>query len=392
VAYILEPLDRLVADTARGIQGERYILSESNQLRILHEVLEENEKIKALMVREVFSFTKGKEIEIYIKNYQVALTHLLDLLYSHERQIKDPSEDINRFFQTFFKSILSLLSFIEERFSKYFDKGGKVPDVYLALIRHEFGLKMDSISKNFQTDTPDTLIAVQLMEKLRTFIIPQKANTITYHNIMFHKELVKELEDFSHWEKGKGIYSGLQQLLIYLNFNDKEFINEMVNRFVKELNGLDDINEKIDRLLVYSKEINQLQLKPDSELQARHPSVKNQLSCWFAEELAYLERKLSGLNISIMDGSTPKESKTKVLCHLSVDQLGIFFRAATDLKLLTSPSQKTLFEKIVPGIATPHRSVLSPESMRTKSYAPEKNDLEALKDILMKLFRQVNTY
>jgi len=140
--------------------------------------------------------------------------------------------------------------------------------------------------------------------------------------------------------------------------------------------------------------MNQLQLKPDSGFLARHPSVKNQLSNWFAEELAYLERKLKGFQTIVPLPSMPytESSKSKVICHLPVDQIGIFFRAATDIQIITSPSQKALFDKIAPWLSTTHRLVLSAESMRSKSYSPEKRDQEALKDILMKLFRQVGKY
>ena len=278
MGYKLEHLERLVMDTARGNPEERFSLSEADQRRILNEALEETEKIKILLVQEVFRFTKEKEIEVYIKNYQIALTHLLDRLYGQERQSKDPGEEVHRFYQGFSHAILALLSFIEERFSKYFDKGEKVPDVYLALVRHEVQQKLVALSAILQAKTADELIAGQIFQKLGAFVALPTATTLAYREIMFYKELVKELEDLTHWEKGSGMYSGLQQLLIYLNFNDKEFINEMVNRMVAELRGMEDLNEKIDRLLLYSKAINQLQLKPDSGLNARHPSVKNQLA------------------------------------------------------------------------------------------------------------------
>ena len=318
---------------------------------------------------------------------------MLDRLYGQEQQSKDPGAEVHRFYQGFSQAILALLSFIEERFSKYFDKGEKVPDVYLALVRQEVRQKLAALSKILQSKAADELIAGQLFQKLGAFVAPPKAMTLAYREIMFYKELVKELEDLTHWEKGSGMYSGLQQLLIYLNFNDKEFINEMVNRMVAELQGMEDLNEKIDRLLLYSKAINQLQLKPDSGLNARHPSVKNQLGSWFAEELSYLERKLAGFQtVTAAAPPDPKDIKNKILCHLPVDQLGIFFRASADLKLISAGSQKALFEQIAPWLATPHRGSLSPDSMRSKSYSPEKRDLEAVKDILMQLFRQIGKY
>ena len=393
MAYKLEHLDRLITHDTLSNQGERFILSEVDITRILHEALEETEKLKALLVEEVFSFTKEKEIEVYIKNYQISLTHLLDRLYGQEQHLKDPGEDSTRFYQNLFKLIQTLLSFIEERFSKYFDKDGKVPDVYLALTREEIHNKLDVLFLLIQEVSPEDFISGQIIQRIADFSESPRTSSLTYRDIMFYKELVKELEDLDQWGKGKSMYSGIQQMLIYLNYNDKEFINAMVNRLTKELHGIDDLNDKIDRLLIYSKEMNQLQLKPDSGFLPRHPSVKNQLSNWFAEELAYLERKLRGFQTTIPTSlQDPKSTNSKIICHLPVDQISIFFRAATDIQIITSPSQKALFDKIAPWLSTPHRLELSAESMRSKSYSPEKRDQEALKDILMKLFRQVGKY
>jgi hypothetical protein len=393
VAYKLEHLDQLVMDANAGSLGMKFVLSQIETNRILHEALQETEKLKALLIREVFSFNKEKEIEIYIKNYQTSLTHLLDRLYFQQKTLKESSEDSIHFYQGLFQMIQALLSFIEERFSKYFDRSAKVPAVYLALTREEIHKKLTTLDQVLQKNYQGDKISGQIFQRLTAFGESPEASSYTYRDIMFYKELVKELEDLDQWVKGQNMYSSLEQLLIYINYNDKDFINTMVNRLSLELDSIDDFNGKIDRLLIYSKEINQLQLKPDSSFLARHPSVKNQLSNWLAEELAYLERKLKGFQLVRPSSSANTEStRSKVTCHLPVDQLGILFRAATDIHIINSSSQKALFDQIVPWLSTTHRMVLSAESMRSKSYSPEKRDQEALKDILMQLFRRVGEY
>lgn len=390
--YTLGPLDQLVTDTINATGGS-YTISKTDAARILHEALQETAKIKALLVQEVFSFSKEKEIEVYIQHYQVALTHLLDRLYLQQQQEKIVQQAAISFYQNLYQYILSLLSFIEERFSKYFDKSEKVPEIYLALARQELQQRLVPIGEMLEFSGEDAVMAAKVNQKLKDFLDPGADNSITYRGIMFYKDLFRELGDIYSWTKGAGTYSGLEQLLIYLNYNDKEFINDMVNRVNAKLQVLDDLNDKIDHLLIYSKALHQLQFKPDIALLHRHPSVKTQLSNWFAEELGYFDRKM-GL-LSIPSNNDVKESnpiREKVLCQVSVDQLGIFFRAASDLHLISTPSQKILFETITPLLSTSHRSSLSAESMRSKSYSPEKRDIEIVKDILMQLFRQVGKF
>ncbi len=390
MAYKLEYLDQLVKAAAPGSQAGHFTLSEMDITRILREALEETDKIKVQLVQDVFSFTKEKEIEVYIKNYQLGCTHLLDRLYQQEQLLQLPAAPATNFYKNFYQSILSLLSFIEERFSKYFDRLEKVPDVYLALSKQEMRQKQDELKILLQ-GLPGEFVTAGLLVKLHAFVDDRSNYMATYRDIMFYKELLKELQDVDQWKKEANVYSGLQQLLVYLNYNAKEFINELVNKIAAELQGLDDLNDRIDRLLLYSKTLNQLQLKPDSALFYRHPSVKVQLSTWFAEELAYLEHILGGLQVK-QKTDQPASAKQKIVCKVPVDQLGIFFRAVSDLHLIDSPSQKAMFEQIAPWLSTTHRIVLSPDSMRSKSYSPEKKDIEAVKDILMQLFRQAGKY
>lgn len=390
MAYKLEHLDQLVNAAAPGGQPADFVLTEADRNRILREALEETDKIKAQLVQEVFAFTKEKEIEVFIKNYQLGCTHLLDRLYQQEQQLNTPNKTAVQFYNGFYQPILSLLSFIEERFSKYFDRFEKVPDVYLALTKVELRQQQQALRKALQ-ETEESLITAKLLERLHSFVNDSPVQSITYRDIMFFKELTRELQDVGQWKKQANIYPGIQQLLIYLNYNAKEFVNDMVNKIAAELQGLDDLNDRIDRLLLYSKTLNQLQLKPDSSLLHRHPSIKLQLSNWFSEELAYLEHKLNGLQ-TYQKAQEPHKLPRKLLCQLPVDQLGIFFRAASDLHIINASSQKALFEQIAPLLSTTYRTTLSPDSMRSKSYSPEKKDIEAVKDILMQLFRQVGKY
>ena len=390
MAYKLEYLDQLVNAAAPGGQPANFVLTEADRNRILREALEETDKIKAQLVQEVFAFTKEKEIEVFIKNYQLGCTHLLDRLYQQEQQLNTPDKTVVQFYNGFYQPILSLLSFIEERFSKYFDRFEKVPDVYLALTREELRQQQHLLRKALQ-EMEEGLITAILLDRLDSFVNEPPVQSITYRDIMFYKELTRELQDLGQWKKQANIYPGIQQLLIYLNYNAKEFVNDMVNKIAAELQGLDDLNDRIDQLLLYSKTLNQLQLKPDSSLLHRHPSIKLQLSNWFSEELSYLEHKLNGLQ-TLQKAQEPHKLPHKLLCQLPVDQLGIFFRAASDLHIINASSQKALFEQIAPLLSTTYRTTLSPDSMRSKSYSPEKKDIEAVKDILMQLFRQVGKY
>lgn len=390
MTYKLEYLDQLVKMAAPAVVTGVFVLTESDRTNILREAMEEADKIKAALVQEVFAFSKEKEIEVFIKNYQLGCTHLLDRIYAQGQLLDAGRDAASDFYRKLCLPILSVLSFIEERFSKYFERSEKVPDIYLQLTREELRAQHTLLAVQ-QMAAPDAVTLDGVTTRLQVFINGTADKPVTYRDIMFYKELSKELNDLPQWQEQANIFSGLQQLLVYLNYNAREFINGMVNRISAELGTMDDLNDRIDRLLQYAKALNQLLLKPESGLLPRHPSVKQQLATWFAEELSYLEHKLAGVQTHAAAAAAPV-GKSKIICRLPVDQLGIFFRAASDLQLVTTGSQKALFEQLAPFLSTTHRSILSPDSMRSKSYSPEKKDIEAVKDILMQLFRQVGKY
>jgi hypothetical protein len=393
VEYLLEHLEQLATLTAHATQGGGFAFSERDEAGILQEALQETDKIRSALVAQVFQFTKEKEIELFIQNYQEALTHLLDQLYRQQPGLAQSSPAQVAFYESFYQPILGLLSFIEDRFSAYFDKNVPVPAIYLALTREEIKGKLFPLSALLSASGEHPAFAQKIITALSAFAENPAPGTVTYQDIIYRKDLIRELEDIESWPVQPHLFSGLTQLLIYLNYNDKEYINNVVNGFVREMNSLEDANDKIDRLLLYSKILNQLPCKPDSALHRKHPSVKTQLNNWMAEELYYQEKKLGQLQGSLPAGTSPVPgTKLKVVCHASVDQLGVFFRAAADIDLITTPSQRALFEQITPFLSTPYKKGLSADSMRSKSYSPEKKDVEAVKDLLMQLYKKITQY
>lgn len=83
---------------------------------------------------------------------------------------------------------------------------------------------------------------------------------------------------------------------------------------------------------------------------------------------------------------------SKLLCMLSVDQIGLILKAADDIKLIVSRSLSMVFKSIVPYLSTPAKTALSWDSMRSNSYHPEESDKQAAIAALEKLIRQIRDY
>ncbi len=396
--FPLELLERMVSeliDSPNKLSGLYAERESDNLLCALHL---ETERLRNNLIKRVFQISKTKEIERLIQIHQSALTGFLDRLYEENTRFPNQSDLLRHAYDEFYQSILSLLSFIEERFSKYFDTREKVPDVYFVLTAKELESEGNIIFGREMADQADQAVMEKMAAGYRQFLENPNRKTITYTEILFWKILLKELnnnrsEPVENSVKaiGRNSFSSIVQVLIYVNYNDKEFVQHMVYYLSGQINSSEDLRDQTGRILQFSKDLRQLPLKPESSLLPKHPPLIEQLSVWLQEELYYLERRMNMFAISGTD-TTLSEKKALVECRVPVDQIGIFFRAASETKLLFTPSQKKLFEQIAPWLSTPNRGKLSADSMRSKSYSPERKDIEGVKDLLMMMYRQVGKY
>lgn len=82
----------------------------------------------------------------------------------------------------------------------------------------------------------------------------------------------------------------------------------------------------------------------------------------------------------------------KVLCRLSVDQLGILFKAADDSKLILCRSISFIFRSVVPFLSTDKATNISWMSMRKSSYQFQTSDLDRAVAVLQMLIDKIREY
>lgn len=83
---------------------------------------------------------------------------------------------------------------------------------------------------------------------------------------------------------------------------------------------------------------------------------------------------------------------TKVMCALSVDQIGIILRAADESKIILAKSLSLIFRMIVPFLSTKQNTNISWNSMRKSSYQIEQNDKDVAVATLEKMITKIRQY
>ncbi len=210
------------------------------------------------------------------------------------------------------------------------------------------------------------------------------------------KELCKELENLNITKSECDTYSSLDQLLTYMNFNSKYYIENFTQRITNKLNRIEDTSDKMETLLFHLKEFKQLHRKPNVIFDSTYNDLHVEISNWFSQEIFYLEKKMQCSGVALngySQSSTDKSNNVqKILCILSVDQMAIFLRSVDDLKIIMARSLNAVFKTIVPHLSTSSRKNISYDSMRSKSYAIESRDKEIVIQTLEQMIKKIREY
>lgn len=397
--YTLEWLDSMISVSLNPAKTNVSEITDDQLKAVVLKMIEEKDRLQSLLKNHVFRLTKEKQIELFLKKYHSALVILLDQASENDRSIPATQSLLKKLTSDIIICLNELLSLIEVRFSNYFCLNERVPVTYLLVTKKELKLRIDKVKLKLSGQITNNGIGDLVFRYLYSFINSKGNYFITFQEMLYVKELLKELEGLEDSGDKKYNYSSLDVLLIYLNFNSKDYLNYLTHTIADKINAHEDIAVKMDCLLYHFKEFNQMHRKVGIALYPQQVDLKELISNWFTQEIFYLEKKLH-LSIVPLHDKTEKikekapveNEKAKVLCILSTDQTGLILRAADELKILIARSMNEVFKTIVPNLSTPYKENLSYDSMRSKSYAAEERDKKIAIETLEKIIEKIKSY
>jgi len=393
LAYIFQRLDSIVSSLFSFEHNE---LVGKNVTYLLNEINVEKENIMSMINNRAFSYNNDNDIEYFIFQCRSSLKILSDTLQKRKITHCNLDNSIQEVHDALLVCIDEIFTFLETRFSKFISLDEILPDIYLDKCKQELKTKIISIEQTLYRDSLTRL----LLERLKTFV-----NTNIYpfeptlRAVKYKQELVQRLEEIKR-ESPSDPFSPIEQLLIYLNFNSKKFIDILTDRLAKEINQHETSTERMAKILYYFKAYKQLYRKPNVKLNPRYHDLDFVINNWFTQEIIYIEKKLRLSVIPLQYektknsnyGTKSHQSIHKVLCMLSIDQLGLILRAADDLRVIHAKSLNEVFKTIVPYLSTPYKEELSSGSMRAKSYSPEERDKQVAIETLERIIIKIKEY
>lgn len=394
--YTLEWIDLVVTVTLNPKKTDVSEITDTQIETILSRVTNEKEKFESRLKHQIFALTKQKQVELLITQYHSVLIVLLNQAFENQNNCLVKNQALKKLNKALISCLDELLSFIEVRFNQYLSLEQRVPVTYLLVSKKELQKKLSKLKETLVEKVNDQRVIDIIFNPLQTFINDLKESyEVNFKELLYQKELVKELELLEDPEKEMGIYTALNELLIYLNFNSKAYMDYFTQKLAQKINSKETIAAKMDELLLHYKAFNQLHHKPGIVLNPQNADLKTTLGKWFKNELYYLEKKRH-LSIVPMDENTVPSAKEikkqKILSMLSVDQMALILRSADDLKILIARSMNAVFKAIVPHLSTSNKEDISYDSMRSKSYSAETRDKQIAIETLQQMIDRIEEY
>lgn len=393
--YPLEWLDSLISNTLNP--GKNYLCHiTSEELEIITEkILKEILCIQIQLNKQIFLFRKESEIKALVQKYHSSLIALQDIVICNQNKTVFKSEHLSKIMDTLIGCLDELLAFIESRFINYLNIDERIPISYLIATKKELQQKFKQLKPLLEKEVANKNITAIIFD---IYDFSKYNTSLTYRAVFYRKKLIKKLQLFCENPKKANSFSAIDELLIYLNFNNIKYMNYFKGSIIKKIELFQNDADRLDKLWFFLKEFNQLYTNKNFCFNFKNRSLKKVIANWFEQEINYLEKKIEQSLIPPIElekntnNLKVKYTDHKISCLLSADQLALILRAGDESRIISAKSMSAVFKTIVPYLSTPYKTELSYHSVRSKSYNAEDKDKEIAIATLEKMIHKIKSY
>lgn len=399
-AYPLEWLDVLITFTLNPAKNDVNAINYEQAETICGQLAVEEANLLIVIKKHMFSVIDESTTQLVIERYHSSLIALMDCCLENSSGGCGKKPMLQMVYKSAISTIDSILSHLEAHYYRYLRMDLRVPATYLSVTRRELNKKVSELKAKADFNQNLQSLKAIIFKSLYKFTSSSDLHyEITFRSVLYNKELVRRLGYIDWQSEQDEVFSQLNEVLWYMNFNSKSYINfliEYIRENVKEAGG---IKEQVKRLYFYSKASKQMHQSRVAILNPEYHGLEHVMQKWFESEISYKEEKIKLEGIVHESGPKAPPAKElkikeeqKVLCDLSSDQIGLIIRAADQARILIAKSMTAVFRAIVPHLSSPYKESLSYDGMRSKSYVPEEIDKQKAIEALEKIIKNIKEY
>lgn len=392
----MEWLDRLIRAHA-SISEEGKEITEAELALLLQKLRTEKSEQIGYVRAMMLSLDNEDSQQFFITNHYTYAHNLLDLALNrpNSNSLNNGSDQLASQITTL---LTDLITAIYRQYSLVINLNSRAPEVYLKRVQRNWKSQIPFFTHELNTADPG--IAYVILTPVRRWLGTGSTESKTIRHMLYFSRLRTDLNFLIPITTSESYFSNLEKHLIRINFNSHDCFDHLTIRIAQVINKMPTYFEKLDKLLLISKELKQQIIIPDVGLHPMADSLVNSLEKWISQEIIYLERKTRDYLIPTSHNADPlelrssikKEPHSKVLCMLTVDQMAILLRAADESKLLNAKSISAVYKQITPYLSSPFKEEISPDSMRSKSYAAEDRDKAIVIDALHRMVKKIEQF
>lgn len=385
MAYILEPWDILISTTIHPDRLSHFSNSENWHQTFIQESESEMEKLRTLLVKDFVDGAEQKKMEFLVQFNQGILIRLLDKLYQY-RSSPVVSEKAILLYESISIHVRFILDFIEEYFTKYFDRNEKVPFSYLIQSKEEILRQLKRLQQLFvMNKAPDSFLTDLIRSNFINFCKDEKTLT-TYTELIYQKELVKELLSLPKPGKNENFQKALEEKLICMNFNSTTFTDYLLNQLNIRIEQATTSKYKMATIASFRRSITLICLRPSVALCSNCPNVKETI-------LNIIDKEFHSLQDVPEKQSSPVASE-KALVHVQFrgTEIYLFHKAFIDAGGAPGETYKSILEKTAAYLSNKTKKGFSVESLQKNSDKVDYESKENLKRFLTKMIRNIDSY
>ena len=388
--FELEKWDRFISGLLHPANLQNFLVTEQSIQLLVDQSETKRDNVRQQMIQQVFSMSKEKATELFVQQHQAVLIRLLDSLHDY-MQAGSMDEKVMTLYKQLSDHLSFVLDFIENYFSKNFNLDERVPASYLQVSAKEICDQVPACRQKLKERGVEDEKLMEIIFCIFTDFCSTKTNPYTYRDLIYRKDLIKELMSLGSMHKEGCIYAATAELLVYMNFNSASFFNYFLAVTHGQLKELETAEAKIERLARHQKEIAQIHMNPSHALFPRDTSIKDMLVSAIENEIKYLQaiNNGNGNHVEVNQTSPPKE-----LLYLPFKGAEIYLLHKAFLDAGGAPSEiyKTLLEKTAPYLANKTTKGFSAESLCKYSDKVTPEIKDDVKRFLQKMIRNIDSY
>lgn len=339
-----------------------------------------------LLISETFLLSEPQKT-LYLHNYQSFLLQLVNTLrqYIVHEKIKDAVfKNVQLFYQDLSNTLEDLISFLEEKFSSYFNHDLPIPPVRKAALQNGLQKEIREITTRYDGFISTSFLDI-VLRPLNEFIAEKESKT-TYRTFAYYQELAQGLLKVKLSKDEYEMAFNLYSFLIGIDFNSPDHVAFATSELMRKLKELNTTTEQLNMLHWDIKFISQSanSARPGISLFPQQASFATQVIAWLKQEIQYIEETMR-----IEAGSAIVNHKVKT--NLSAAQLILLFRQLVDCDAIQADNIKELTEHISRNYASKQTSDLSPDSLYSKYFKNDPGAAQALREIVIKMLNNLNS-